>query len=271
MTNPPTADFAIYACPACRGPLRLQDSTLFCQACSLAYPIIEGHPDFILEDLDRSPNSLLRWANRYYDRQARFYEWSRFPFRPLLYGGWGAPSLGTLVRISDDLLDVRAGLILDAACGPGTLGRRLATPSRAVYGIDVSVGMLRQGAVYVRREGVSNVHFARACIEGLPFPDNQFDAATCGAALQAFADPALALREIGRTLKPGAPIAVITLLAEQRGIFRYRYFRERLRQRGLHVFQLPQLEDYVEQAGLVGFEPHVFRSLIVFQARKPTQ
>ena len=70
-----------------------------------------------------------------------------------------------------------SGMVLDVACGPGTLGRRIASSTRTVYGIDISWSMLRQGVAYVTQEGIGNVEFARASADALPFPDAFFNVA----------------------------------------------------------------------------------------------
>jgi len=51
---------AIYACPTCRRALHGSDSALQCPICSRQYPINDGIPDFILEDLSRSANPIFR-------------------------------------------------------------------------------------------------------------------------------------------------------------------------------------------------------------------
>jgi ubiquinone/menaquinone biosynthesis C-methylase UbiE len=93
------------------------------------------------------------------------------------------------------------GVILDVACGPGTYGRRVASKSRTIYGIDASMSMLRRGVRYVERDHIPNVHFARAKVEALPFQGGLFDAAICAGSLNHFSDTVFALREIGRTMK----------------------------------------------------------------------
>lgn len=42
----------ILACPKCKGGLELaaDESEFRCQACRLAYPVIEGIPNFIIEE-----------------------------------------------------------------------------------------------------------------------------------------------------------------------------------------------------------------------------
>ena len=186
--NNSTVDFSIYICPTCRGELELRGEALHCAGCGVSYPIVDNIPDFVREDLAQSSHPVLRGVKSI-DRLARIYEtklW--YPLVLNLYGGLGSPSLGELVRIIADMVDIEEGLILDVACGPGTYGRRIASESKRVYGIDISMGMLRQGAAYVRRDGISNVHFARAKVEALPFPDTLFDAVICSGSLHLFAD-----------------------------------------------------------------------------------
>ncbi len=85
-------------------------------------------------------------------------------------------------------------LILDAACGPATLGRRIVSPTQALYGADISLGMLWAGQTFTQRDGLTNVHFARAKVEALPFRPGVFDAAICGGSLHLFPDTVAALR-----------------------------------------------------------------------------
>lgn len=263
------SDLGIYSCPSCKGPLDLRDEALGCRACSLSYPIVDGIPDFILEDLTQSGNLVFR-AVPQLDWFAPIYEATlTCPFVLSLYGGAGTPSFDDIVRTVVGMVDMEKGLILDVACGPGTLGRRSASPAKAVYGIDVSMGMLRQGARYVARDHIPNVHFARARAEALPFDDRLFDAALCGFALHWFADPVLALSEIGRTMKARAPLAVTTLIAGDKGLLQFRRVREHLRENhGIHVFGLPELEHDLVEAGFDGFQPQVYGSILLGSARK---
>jgi SAM-dependent methyltransferase len=53
------------------------------------------------------------------------------------------------------------------------------------------------------------VPFVRGRLEALPYADGSFDAAVCcGSTLSFVADPAAALRELGRVLRPGARLLV---------------------------------------------------------------
>jgi len=114
-------------------------------------------------------------------------------------------------------------------------GRRIASPSKEVFGIDVSMGMLRQGAAFVAKEGAPNVHFARARVEAVPFEDGIFDAALCCGSLHLFADTVVALREMARVMKPAAILSVFTFAAGSGGVLKFHRVREwSRRNHGLH-------------------------------------
>jgi ubiquinone/menaquinone biosynthesis C-methylase UbiE/uncharacterized protein YbaR (Trm112 family) len=263
------AGFGTYVCPTCKGELERKGKNLLCQTCQGVYPVRRGIPDFIIEDLTQSTNPIFRNLKDF-DRLATVYEtWFWYHMILNIFGGLGSISRKGLVRHVREMLKTDRGMLLDAACGPGTLGRRLASPSTVVYGIDISMGMLRKGLLLAKRDHMHNVHFARAKVEQLPFREYCFDAAVCGAALHLFSDTVSALRKIGGVLKKGAPLAVTTFIAGSKGILRFRHIRQHLRKdHGIHIFQLPELEQYLSKAGFTDFDPRVYGSAIVFGARK---
>jgi SAM-dependent methyltransferase len=257
-----------YACPHCKRPVRADAAGLRCPACGKTYPIADGIPDFLGEDLARSADPELR-RMRFIDRMARIYEtplW--YPIVLKLFGGLRSPTPADLIRIA--AADVRGveGRVLDVACGPGTFGRRVASPLLAVFGIDVSMGMLRQGAAYAAQEGVSE-RFARARVEALPFEDAVFDAVLCCGSLHLFTDTLVALREIARVMKPHAVLSTFTFGAGRGGLLRFRRMREWYRRNhGLHVFDLSELKADLSLAGLSDFRPRLDGSILTFSARK---
>ncbi len=260
-------DLSLYACPGCKGDLALLNDGLQCQVCRITYPLVDGIPDFMPADVRRDANQVVRNVERI-DRMARVYE-SRwwYPLVLTVYAGWRKTSLPEIVRVVGEMIQTDGRLILDAACGPATLGRRVLSPGQALYGADISLGMLRAGRTYAQRERLPDVHFARAKVEALPFRATTFDAAICGGALHLFPDTVAALQEIGRTMKPGAPLAVTTFVAGRGGILRFRRAREHVRSdHRLHVFELPELEDCLARAGFEGFAARLFGSFVVFRA-----
>ncbi len=262
------APLAIYSCPACKGKLAPAENALRCDACKVTYPLMGDIPDFLLEDREQSLGPV---ARAMVASIVRLYETPLW-YVPILKlaGGKGAPSYGAVIRLMVDLMDIRQGMLLDVACGPGTWGRRLASPTTEVYGIDISWSMLRQGARVASRRRIANIHFAHARVEALPFDDRQFDAAYCGGALHGFPDPVGSLREIGRTLKPGAPLVVLTFLDRDQPFVRMRRRAEARNDKllKLHMFEVPELEQDLTQAGFESYEPHVYGGVIIFGARK---
>jgi ubiquinone/menaquinone biosynthesis C-methylase UbiE len=106
-----------------------------------------------------------------------------------------------------ELIDARPGLrILDLACGPGTLSRRLATmvsPGGEVVGVDLAPGMID----LARSANIASARFEVMDIEQLSFADASFDAAICGHGFQFAPDLPQALKEARRVLRPNGRLA----------------------------------------------------------------
>jgi SAM-dependent methyltransferase len=265
--------YGIYACPTCKHALEPRSGILCCHACALDYPILDGIPDFIAQDLGHITSHDPRYiaksdGSRWLNFLTSSYETYLYPPVCNLFGGWHSTSLQELARDISDIVGPTTGAILDVACGPGTYGRRLASSSRVIYGIDISLSMLRVGVRYVERDGLPNVHFARALVEKLPFPTGLFDAAICAGSLNHFPDTVLALREINRTMKAGAPLAVMCFVISNRGVLKYKFMHDRAESKGAHIFAVADLEGYVAEAGFEGFHPRLYGAIGVFRARK---
>jgi len=101
---------------------------------------------------------------------------------------------------------LRAGMhVLDAGCGPGsvTLGLAAAVAPGEVVGIDMQLSSVEQALALAVQRDVSNARFEVANIYDLPFPDGSFDAAFANTVLQHLREPARALAELRRVLRPG--------------------------------------------------------------------
>ena len=262
-----------YACPACKHELEAVHDGLSCRACARTYPIRSGIPDFLLINLKESSNRSLRGVGNWDSGAllnfiASVYETGIYPAVCNLFGGWRSTSLKRLAEEVVDIVGSRDGFILDAACGPGTYGRRIASASRTVLGIDACMSMLRRGVHYVEKGHIPNVHFARATVEALPFRTGLFDAAICAGSLNHFSDTVVALREINRTMKAGAPLAVMCFALINAGLFKYKSVRDRVERDGKRVSSVADLERFVAEAGFQGFSCHAYGSIVVFSARK---
>jgi ubiquinone/menaquinone biosynthesis C-methylase UbiE len=103
-----------------------------------------------------------------------------------------------------DLIEARPGMrILDLACGPGNLSRRLAAlvaPDGEVIGVDLAPGMLERARI----AAPTNARFELMDVEELSFDDASFDAAVCGHGLQFMPRLDRALGEARRVLRAGS-------------------------------------------------------------------
>ena len=100
--------------------------------------------------------------------------------------------------------------VLDCGCGPGGISVTLASfvPQGRVVGMDVEESQLELGRREVQQRGIVNVEFQHASVYALPFADETFDAVLAHAVLYHLAEPAQALRELRRVLKPGGVIGL---------------------------------------------------------------
>src|SRR5262245_55511030 len=71
-----------------------------------------------------------------------------------------------------------------------------------LFGLEPSAGMLRRGRRNIEASPFP-VTILRASAEEMPFPDRSFDSVVSTWTLCTIPDPARALREVGRVLKPG--------------------------------------------------------------------
>ncbi len=115
------------------------------------------------------------------------------------------PFFAECKRESYGLLGAAPGRrILDVGCGLGDDAAALAglvAPGGTVVGVDGSRAMIE--AARGRHGGVEGLSFEVADAAALPFDDASFDACRVDRVLQHVADPAPAVREMARVLRPG--------------------------------------------------------------------
>ncbi|MEU8385744.1 class I SAM-dependent methyltransferase [Streptosporangium sp. NPDC048865] len=102
--------------------------------------------------------------------------------------------------------------VLDVGCGNGQVTRLAARRARLgeATGIDLSAPMLRRARATATAEGVANVTFEQGDAQIHPFPTAVFDVAVSRFGIMFFADPVAAFANIGRALRPGGRLAVLS-------------------------------------------------------------
>jgi arsenite methyltransferase len=120
---------------------------------------------------------------------------------------------------------------------------RAAGPDGLALGVDISEPMLARA---VRAEAGPQVGFLRADAQRLPFRDETFDAVVSIAMLQLIPEPAAALAEMIRVLRPGARMAVMVPTAGRAGAL-----MRLLPDGGAHFFTDDEISDTLEDLGLV--------------------
>ena len=99
------------------------------------------------------------------------------------------------------LLPPGARRVLDAGCAFGFLTRRLARRFDEVAGIDLDPGYVARARAACPR---ADIRLGR--VDRLPWPDAHFDAAVCLDVLEHAADPAAAVAELARVVRPGGTL-----------------------------------------------------------------
>ncbi|WP_238015050.1 class I SAM-dependent methyltransferase [Dactylosporangium sp. AC04546] len=129
----------------------------------------------------------LRWAGRAAAYQRSFAALCAYPSEALL-----------------DAAGVEAGhRMLDAGTGPGTVAALACARGAAVVAVDAEPSM-----VDVARLRVPEAEVHQATLPDLPFADGGFDAAVANFVINHVGDPAAAVAELRRVVRPGGRIAV---------------------------------------------------------------
>lgn len=163
-------------------------------------------------------------------------------------GGWD--------RLRRDLFGARAELVPllalleaswvvgDLGCGTGQVAEALAPFVARVFAVDESDAMLE--AARARLAPFPSVEVRRGRLETLPIEDGRLDVAVLALVLHHVPEPARALVEVARTLRPGGRLLVTDMLPHD---------REEYRQEMGHVwlgFSEERLAGWLEAAGLEG-------------------
>jgi ubiquinone/menaquinone biosynthesis C-methylase UbiE len=139
-------------------------------------------------------------------------------------------SAGRWDRVRDELFGERfhlaalaalgdpAWTIGDLGCGTGQAAAALAPFVADVIAVDQSPAMLQAARKRVHR--LDNVELRRGELEALPIDDAQLDLATLLVVLHHVPEPAHALAEVARVLKPNGRVLIVDMLPHDREHYR---------------------------------------------------
>ena len=146
-------------------------------------------------------------SQEFFSSSAR--EWDRF--RDELFGD--RFHLAALPGLAD-----RDWVVGDLGCGTGQVSAALAPFVARVIAVDGSAAMLQ--AARRRLQGAANIELRRGELEALPIDDSRLDAATLMLVLHHVPEPARALADVARVLKPGGRVIAVDMLPHDRENYR---------------------------------------------------
>lgn len=160
--------------------------------------------------------------------------------------------------------------VADLGCGEGYLSLEAAAWARRVTAIDRSALVLRKARALARKRRITNVVWKRGDIERVPLADASVDVALLSQALHHARDPALAVAEAARVVRPGGWVLVLDLRPHDQA-----WVKDRLGDQWLG-FADDQVVRMLTAAGLAGARAQVGArraggpfTVIIASGRKP--
>lgn len=155
--------------------------------------------------------------------------------------------IDTITRYLD-----RNDVVLDFACGTGSLSCLLAENVMSIHGIDISSNMIDIAKKKASNRNLENIHFERSTIFDEKFAEESFDVIFACNILHLLEDPAKVIQKISQLLKPGGIFISDTVcLGEQKSIIRV--FLALISKIGIAPYINPlkssQLDDSLTQSG----------------------
>jgi ArsR family transcriptional regulator len=121
--------------------------------------------------------------------------------------------LAALLGLLDDRM-----VVGDLGCGTGPVTEAIAPHVKSVIAVDASAAMLRAARKRLARH--DNVDLRVGALEALPIDDASLDAAMLVLVLHHLDEPARAVAEVARALKPGGRLVIVDMLPHDREEYR---------------------------------------------------
>jgi len=174
-------------------------------------------------------------------------------------------SMEAIGRLSD------GATVLDVPCGGGVALRALRPGQRVRWiAVDVERAMLERFGRRARERGLADgaVELVEADMRALPLPDASADLCLAYSGLHMVTEPASAVAELARCMKPGAELVGSTFLAD--GAWRQRKLLGHGEDTGVNgtLCTSAELRGWLVGAGLADVEIDRDRGFTVFRGRR---
>jgi len=265
-SSPPELPLAAYTphldalrCPQCGGRFRPATNRFECQDCGAEYAVKRGVLDLserMLPGTARSdaPEDLEKDVLQNAAAMSAIGFHYENGIRPAFVRVMGMNWDGAVTPADEDAYLTThsgspSGTLLDLAAGAGRWTAVLAEAvgPQQVLALDLSEPML----LHLRAQ-LPRIPAVRASAMELPFADASLDGINCWNALQAMPDPERAIGEIGRCLRPGGVLTMMTFVWAPDPV--YRYFQRSHHfpawPDGFPLFELADVQAWLDRAGL---------------------
>lgn len=155
-----------------------------------------------------------------------------------------APEEDVTAAMQEALGDGRFECLVDIGTGTGHVLEVFAPQAESAYGVDLNRDMLAYARAKIDRLGLNHVQLRQADLFNLPFADSSADAVIIHQVLHFLEDPADAVAEAARILKPGGRLLIVDFAPH-----RLEFLREQFAHRRLG-FGRAQVAAWLEEQGL---------------------
>lgn len=140
--------------------------------------------------------------------------------------------------------DTHHNLLIDLGTGTGRILELFSDRYERAVGFDVNQSMLAYARAKLSQAGLDNAQVRQGDIYNLTLEANEADAVVMHQVMHFLSDPAAALSEAARVIKPGGRLLIVDFAPHQVEFLRESHAHERL------GFSTEQVTDWLEESGL---------------------
>jgi ArsR family transcriptional regulator len=151
--------------------------------------------------------------------------------------------------LAEALADAPLGAVLDIGTGTGRMAELFAGSAERIFALDKNLEMLRVARAKLQHLPTAQIELVQGDFADLPFAAASFDTVLLHQVLHFAPDPAPALAEAARVLRPGGRIAIVDFANHDHEELRTRHQHARL------GFSERQMAELLRAAGFIASPP----------------